>query len=197
MSFEIVTFGDPVLRVVAEPVSRVTVEFKGLADGMIDSMHAAEGIGLAAQQVGRTSAVCVIDIPPELDVETEGGERLNPGVEMPLIMFNPRIVTRGADLLRRDEGCLSFPGIHAPVERNLEIEVAFVDGKGTSRTFRCRGLLARAVQHELDHLGGVLLVDRMSPMKKISMAGKLRRLREETEERLQERKSRAHPERRM
>lgn len=188
MSFEIVTFGDPVLRVRATPVARVTVEAKQLVDGMMDAMHAAEGIGLAAQQVARTVSVCVIDIPVELDVEGDGGSRLNPDVQMPLVMFNPKIVSRGGDFTRRDEGCLSFPGIHSAVQRSFEVEVAFVDLKGELRTLRCRGLLARAVQHELDHLDGVLLVDRMSPVKKISMAGKLKRLREETAERLQERK---------
>lgn len=188
MSFEIVTFGDPVLRVRATPVARITPEFKQLVDGMMDTMHAAEGIGLAAQQVARTVSVCVIDIPAELDVEQEGGPRLNPDVQMPLVMFNPKILSRDGAFTRRDEGCLSFPGIHSAVQRSVEVEVAFVDWKGESKTLRCRGLLARAVQHELDHLDGVLLVDRMSPVKKISMAGKLKRLREEREELLLERK---------
>lgn len=189
MSFEIVTFGDPVLRARAAPVVRITPEFKRLADGMLVTMHEAEGVGLAAQQVGRTDSLCVIHVPPELDVVEEGGPRLHPGLEMPLIMFNPRIVVRGEESTRRDEGCLSFPGIHTAVPRSAEVEVAYTDWKGESRTLTCRGLLARAVQHELDHLDGILLVDRMSPVKKISMAGKLKRLREETEERLQERKA--------
>jgi peptide deformylase len=189
MSFEIVTFGDPILRARANPVVRVTSETKHLVDGMMEAMHAAEGIGLAAQQVARTVSVCVIDIPPELDVEEEGGPPLNPGIAMPLVMFNPKILSKGAAMTRRDEGCLSFPGIHSAVQRAVEVEVAFVDWKGELKTLRCRGLLARAVQHELDHLDGVLLVDRISPVKKISMAGKLKRLREETEERLHEKKT--------
>lgn len=191
MSFEIVTFGDPVLRVRAATVDRVTPEYKRLVDGMMDTMHEAEGVGLAAQQVGRTVSLCVIDIPVELDVAEEGGSRLNPDVQMPLVMFNPKIVTRGGEVSRRDEGCLSFPGIHTSVQRSAEVEVAFVDWKGEVQTLRCRGLLARAVQHELDHLDGVLLVDRMSPVKKISMAGKLKRLREETAERMEARKASA------
>lgn len=184
MSFEIVTFGDPVLRVRAESVSRVTSEVKTLADGMLDTMHEADGVGLAAQQVGKTLSLCVIDIPPELDVKPEGEGRLHPDIQMPLIMFNPKIIARSGDVERRDEGCLSFPGIHSGVQRSLEVEVSFVNWKGELQTLRCQGLLARAVQHELDHLDGILLVDRMSPVKKISMAGKLKRLREETEERL-------------
>lgn len=188
MSFEIVTFGDPVLRVRANPVSRVTGELKQMVDGMVDTMHSVEGLGLAAQQVGRIDSVCVIHVPPELDVAEEGGPRLNPGIEMPLIMFNPQIVSLGKDQVRRDEGCLSFPGIYSAVMRSGSLEVAYTDWKGESRSLICHGLLARAVQHELDHLAGVLLVDRMSPVKKISLAGKLKRLREETEERIQERK---------
>jgi peptide deformylase len=184
MSFEIVTFGDPILRVRAESVARVTVEYKRLVDGMMDTMHAAEGVGLAAQQIGRAVSVCVVDIPVELDVAEEGGPRLNPDIEMPLIMFNPKITNHGAELARRDEGCLSFPGIHTGVQRSVELDVTFVDYKGEVRSLHCRGLLARAVQHELDHLAGVLLVDRMSPVKKISMAGKLKRLKEETAERM-------------
>jgi len=195
MSFEIVTFGDPVLRIRSSPVSRVTTEFKRLADGMMETMFEAEGVGLAAQQVGRTDSLCVIHIPPELDVEEEGGSRLNPDVEMPLIMFNPKIVLRGGEVTRRDEGCLSFPGIHTAVQRVREVDVAYVDWKGELITLHCRGLLARAVQHELDHLDGVLLVDRMSPVKKISMAGKLKSLRQETEERLLAKKSAPAPQR--
>jgi peptide deformylase len=191
MSFEIVTFGDPILRVVAEPIARVTVEYKRLVDGMMETMHAAEGVGLAAQQIGRAVSVCVVDIPVELDVAEEGGARLNPEVEMPLVMFNPKILVRGGELERRDEGCLSFPGIHTGVQRAAEVDVTFVDWKGVVRTLHCHGLLARAVQHELDHLAGVLLVDRMSPVKKISLAGKLKRLRAETAERMQEKKAMA------
>jgi len=191
MNFEIVTFGDPILRVRAESVTRVTMEYKRFVDGMMETMHAADGVGLAAQQVGRAVSVCVVDIPPGMDVEQEGGERLNPDIEMPLIMFNPKIMAQSGDISRRDEGCLSFPGIHTGVQRAVEVDVTFVDWKGDVRSIHCRGLLARAVQHELDHLAGVLLVDRMSPVKKISMAGKLKRLRAETEERMLEKKAMA------
>jgi peptide deformylase len=180
MKFEIATFGDPVLRVKAAPVADVTADLKRTADGMMETMHAAEGVGLAAQQVGQTVSLCVIDIPPEMDVAQEHGPRLNPDVEMPLIMFNPVILERKGGHEKRDEGCLSFPGIHTSVQRSAEVTVTFVDWKGMKRTLQCRGLLARAVQHELDHLDGVLLVDRMSAVKKISLAGQLKRLREES-----------------
>ncbi len=181
MRFEIVTFGDPVLRVKSSPVESVTAELKRVADGMMETMYAAEGLGLAAQQVGRTIAMCVIDIPPAMDMAEDGHTRLNPDAPMPLILFNPRIVARGRELARREEGCLSFPGIHTAVQRAAEVDVEFVDWKGEVRVLHCKGLLARAVQHELDHLDGVLLVDRMSAVKKISLAGQLKRLRIRTE----------------
>ncbi len=181
MKYDIVTFGDPILRVKSSPVAGVTLALKRVADGMMETMYAAEGLGLAAQQVGQTAAMCVIDVPPELDLSEDGETRLNPDIEMPLIMFNPRIVAQVKELARRDEGCLSFPGIHSMVQRSAEVDVEFVDWRGEVRVLHCKGLLARAVQHELDHLGGVLLVDRLSPVKKISLAGQLKRLRLKTE----------------
>lgn len=180
MKCDILTFGAPVLRVKATPVADITTPLKRLVDDMMETMYGAEGVGLAAQQIGQTMAVCVIDIPPELDVAQEGGERLNPDIAMPLVMFNPRIVARGGQAERRDEGCLSFPGIHTAVQRAIEVTVSFIDWKGNPQTLVCRGMLARAVQHELDHLDGVLLFDRMSAVKKISLAGQLKRLREES-----------------
>lgn len=184
MKYEIVKFGDPVLRAKSVPVEAVTSSLKHLADSMMETMYAAEGLGLAAQQVGMTAALCVIDIPPELDTSEDGQTRLNSEIPMPLIMFNPRITSRSETLNRRDEGCLSFPGIHSSVQRSYEVDVEFVDWRGEVRRLRCKGLLARAVQHELDHLEGVLLVDRLSAVKKISLAGQLKRLRNETSERL-------------
>jgi peptide deformylase len=185
MKYDIVTFGDPVLRVKSSPVAEVTPLLKRVADGMMETMYAAEGLGLAAQQVGKTAAMCVIDVPPELDMAEDGQTRLNPDVEMPLIMFNPTITARVKDLVRRDEGCLSFPGIHSSVQRSAEVDVEFVDWRGAVKRLHCRGLLARAVQHEMDHLDGVLLVDRLSSVKKISLAGQLKRLRLKTEARLE------------
>lgn len=184
MKYEIVTFGDPVLRVKSTPVSSVTQALKRVADGMMETMYAAEGLGLAAQQVGETVSMCVIDVPPDMDLAEDGATRLNPGIEMPLIMFNPRILSRISEMVKRDEGCLSFPGIHTMVQRAGAVDVEFVDWRGDVKVLHCRGLLARAVQHELDHLDGVLLVDRMSPVKKISLAGQLKRLRLTTESRM-------------
>jgi peptide deformylase len=101
---------------------------------------------------------------------------------MPLVMFNPEIAARSGELQRCDEGCLSFPDIHTPVARPGRVTAVFLNYRGEKQTLEACGLLARAIQHELDHLNGTLLVDRMSPIKKISLSGQLKRLKHEGEE---------------
>lgn len=180
MKRKIRTYGDPVLRQRAQPVTAVTDALRQMADDLLETMYAARGLGLAAQQVGETCALCVIDVPAELDVEEEEGPRMNPDVVMPLTLFNPVIRHESTLKISCDEGCLSFPDIHIPVRRAAEVTVTFTDREGRVVELVARGLLARAIQHELDHLGGVLLVDRMSPVKKISLSGQLKKLKKET-----------------
>ena len=179
MKYEILTYGHPVLRVRAQPAERVTKALHRLAEDMLETMYAGNGVGLAAQQIGQTLSICVIDVPPDHDVETEGGARLNPHVALPLIMVNPEIVAVDKARERSEEGCLSFPGIHVAVERALRVTSVFLIWKGERQTIDVRGFLARAIQHELDHLHGVLLVDRMSVVKKVSLSGQLKRLKAE------------------
>ncbi len=183
MNFEVVTYGDSVLRKKAEPVKAFNADLRSLALDMIRTMHAANGVGLAAEQVGRTCSLCVIDVPPAADVEGEGGPRLNPMAPMPLIMANPRITARAGEM-EGDEGCLSFPAIYGPVKRAYEVTVEYQDLDGIQRALTVRGLLSRAVQHELDHLRGVLLIDHFSVPRKLSLALSLKRLKKETQERL-------------
>ncbi|NLE65805.1 MAG: peptide deformylase [Lentisphaerae bacterium] len=183
MKLKLCTYGNPVLREPAAPVAEITGKLKSLAEGMFEVMYAKKGLGLAAQQVGQTVQVCVIDVPPEADMDKQGGARLNPGVAMPLVMFNPALVEkRGSN--NGSEGCLSVPELYAPVLRAEEVTVEYVDLAGERRRLTARGMLARAIQHEMDHLDGVLFVDRMSAIKKISLAGTLRRMKREMEERL-------------
>lgn len=180
MKLEIVTYGSPVLRQRSQPVSVITDDLLRLADDMLETMYAANGLGLAAQQVGQTCSLCVIDVPPALDVEEENGPRQNPDIVMPLVLFNPEICSESSQRESREEGCLSFPEIHAPVKRAVEVTVRFMDRTGAQQNMTARGWLARAIQHELDHLHAVLLVDRMSPVKKISLSGQLKRLKKES-----------------
>lgn len=180
MKLKIRTYGDPILRKRAQPVAAVTDDLRRLADDLLETMYSARGLGLAAQQVGETCALCVIDVPATMDVEEEQGPRSNPEVAMPLVLFNPIIRRESSKKNSCDEGCLSFPDIHCSVRRADEVTVAYIDREGRAVELTARDLLARAIQHELDHLAGVLLVDRMSPVKKISLSGQLKTLKRET-----------------
>ena len=173
MVLPVVIFGNEILRQKAVPVAEITETVRQLVKDMLESMYASKGVGLAAEQVGRTESVCVIDVPHEAEKETCREE--NAGIPMPLILINPEI-TALEGKQRNEEGCLSFPEIGAPITRADKVTVAYTDLKGVRQTVSARGLLSRAIQHETDHLNGVLLVDRMSAMQKMSVAGQLKRL---------------------
>ena len=180
MKYRFCTYGDPVLRQKAEIIRRIDGAIKALSGDMLKIMNDRKGVGLAAQQIGQTIQICVVNIPLDMDVTVPGGPRLNPDVTFPLIMLNPVLVAKnGAQ--RETEGCLSVPEIWAPVNRAAEVTMTFLDIQGVQRKLHARGMLARAIQHEMDHLHGVLFVDRVSPVKKITLAGKLKRLRKEKE----------------
>ncbi len=178
MEYEILTYGNKLLRCKSTPVEEVTDEIRVLAQDMLKTMYASDGLGLAAEQVGRDEAICVIDIPPMRDEETGTPMRENPDVRMPLVLVNPRIIERDGEQVG-SEGCLSFPGIFVSVKRAEAVTVEFLDMENEPRSVHATGLLARAIQHELDHLDGVLLVDRMSPVQKVAVAGKLKKLRKQ------------------
>lgn len=175
MASPITTYGNPVLRKKSEPVNAVTDELRSLADRMLGIMVSAEGIGLAAEQIGRTESLFVLDIPARADQDAEG-RPLNPGIQMPLIVFNPEIIGASEETDVVEEGCLSFPGIQVAVTRPKEIVLRYLDRDGAEQTLSAKGLLARAIQHENDHLNGVLLVDHMSAVEKILKAGRLKQL---------------------
>ncbi len=156
-------------------------DLRRMANDMLETMYEANGIGLAAQQVGSTTPVCVLDVPPQADLDAEG-EPLNPDVPMPLVLVDPTIVEASDDRENGEEGCLSFPDIVLPVRRAAEIAVRYRDVDGAEKALEARGLLARAIQHEIDHLDGVLFIDHVPPVKKISISGRLKRLRRETEQ---------------
>ena len=167
MASPICIYGNPVLRTPSERVEAVTDQIRALADRMLGIMYSAEGIGLAAEQIGQTESVFVLDIPPQADQDKQGRPN-NPIAQMPLVFINPEIIGSSDELVSADEGCLSFPKLYVPVTRPAEVVVRFLDRNGNEQMLNAKGLLARAIQHELDHLNGVLLVDHMSA------AGKLR-----------------------
>ena len=181
MKLAIRNYGDPILRAHALPVAHVTDELRALAMDMIAAMRTENGVGLAAEQIGRREAVIVAELPSDYDTATEGGPRLHPDIEMPWVLFNPEIISTSAETLSALEGCLSFPDITAPVTRAVEITVRYLDMSGKPQERVLRKFLARVIQHECDHLHGVLLVDHMSSIKKISLRGQLKRLKQDTE----------------
>ncbi len=174
MVLPIVKYGDKVLREKSRPVTSVTPALRKLAEDMIETMHAAEGVGLAAQQVGRREALFVVDVPPECmkDLEVRA---FNAPIRMPLVAFNP-VILASEGSQRDTEGCLSFPGMSGSVTRPFEVTLSSLDIDGNPQVVNARGLLARAILHEFDHLNGVLYVDHLSAVEKLTMAGKLKKL---------------------
>lgn len=173
MKLPIVHYGSPVLRKQAVFVPAVTKDLRRLAVDMLETMYAAKGVGLAAQQVGRLESVCVIDVPADCDEEPD--RSFNAAVPMPLVMFNPSIVSTSGEQ-EGDEGCLSFPKIGCKVKRPAETTAAYTDIDGVHKTITVRGFLARAVLHETDHLAGVLFIDRADPESLRKAAAKLEKL---------------------
>ena len=164
-------------------VKEVNDEIRVLAHEMLETMYLEKGVGLAAEQVGHNERLFVVDIPAEGDVDDDG-VRENPEVAMPLVFINPGIIGHGDEVQIGQEGCLSFPEIFANVERWYEVDAAYTDLEGARQTLHAKGLLARAIQHELDHLDGILLIDRMSHVKKVALSGKLKRLSKKTKQAL-------------
>ena len=144
------TLGDQVLRQSAKRISKVDETVRELARDMLRSMYTAHGIGLAAPQVGVSKQLLVIDLDPEN------------AATPPMVLVNPEIGSASASLDTYEEGCLSIPGVYLSVVRPSTIEVSFRDEHGRPRRLKADGLLARCIQHEMDHLSGVLFVDRVT-----------------------------------
>jgi peptide deformylase len=164
MSLRIVQYNEPVLHRKGVKVERFDRALQELAEQMVETMHQAAGIGLAAQQVGQAIQLCVIDLrDTDADFKWEfDGARPPLELFMPLALANPEITTaRGTADTVYEEGCLSFPNIRGDVKRPDKISVKFQDQHGVPHTLTCDGLLARCVQHEVDHLNGILFIERM------------------------------------
>ncbi len=156
---------DPRLRQVSQPVDKVDDMVRRLMDDMLETMYAAPGVGLSAIQVGIAKRIVVIDAAKDPDPPS------------PLRLVNPEIVWRSEAIVPHEEGCLSFPEQYEEVERSSEVRVRYVDENGEIRQLETDGLLAIAVQHELDHLDGVLLVDHVSKMKRNIIMRRMKKAR--------------------
>ncbi len=152
---EIKILGDPVLREPAVEVEELDDEVRALVEDMLETMYHAEGIGLAAPQIGISRRVIVVDLR---DSDEEGVG--------PVALINPTVVESGKKADKAPEGCLSIPGMEEVVERPETVTVEGLDPDGNPFSMQMSGLLSRAIQHEIDHLDGVLFIDRLSPLKR-------------------------------
>jgi peptide deformylase len=181
MILEVVKYGNPVLRAKGLEIKKGDDKLKQLAADMLDTMHAHHGVGLAAQQVGVPLQITVIDVagiedrPSAMFID---GEPVKLEEHMPLVLLNPKLKL-SAEKETANEGCLSFPDMTAEVTRASGVRCTANRMDGSEFTFEATGLLARALQHETDHLHGVLFIDRMSSAAKASLAGRLKRLQRE------------------
>ena len=158
--------GDPVLRRKADEVPEITPEIRDLIEAMFATMYAEEGVGLAAPQVGRSLRVFVIDV----EAEEEGGPRVKQA------FVNPVIRERSGEIVG-EEGCLSIPGLRADVKRAARVVVEATDADGKPFRIEAEGLVARALQHEQDHLDGILFLDRLGPITRRLLEAKWKRVR--------------------
>jgi peptide deformylase len=178
----VIKYGTPVLRHKGERIDAVTPTIKKLIADMLETMYASKGIGLAAQQIGLAVQLAVIDLrgvtdrPSSLEKE---GKPADVHQFMPLVLINPKITPVGQPVTG-PEGCLSFPEIYADITRPDVVDVEALDAEGHSMTFRCGGLLSRVIQHETDHLNGILFIDRMDRKTKEEIRPELEELQLET-----------------
>jgi peptide deformylase len=181
MKLPIVLYGDPVLRVKGKRVTKIDARVRELAESMIETMQGANGVGLAAQQVGEALQLTVLDLsgveerPSTMKLN---GTEVEPKTSMPLVLLNPELVL-SKETASEVEGCLSFPEITAEIPR-AEMVVARAENlEGERIEIEATGLLARALQHEVDHLNGILFIDRMSAATKVALRSRLRKMHRE------------------
>src|SRR3954447_787809 len=182
MILKVVKYGHPALRKKGARINEITPTIKKLIADMFETMYAHKGVGLAAQQVGVALQLTVIDVrgvtdrPSTLELD---GAPADVHEFMPIVLINPEITPVGKPAAG-PEGCLSFPEIFADIIRPEVVDVKALNAEGNPIAFRCGGLLARAVQHETDHLHGVLFIDRMTKAEKESLREELLELQDET-----------------
>lgn len=182
MSLAIVHYNAPVLRQKGAPITTFDAALAKLAADMVLTMHAAHGIGLAAQQIGRALQLCVIDLREtdrDFSWELDGSQ---PPLEliMPMILANPQVELLPSAKTLYEEGCLSFPDIRGDVPRPDLVRVTFQDAQGTRHTLVCNGLFGRCIQHEVDHLNGTLFIDRMDKSTRRPLERAIKALAEKT-----------------
>ncbi|HVI83591.1 MAG TPA: peptide deformylase [Chthoniobacterales bacterium] len=183
MRLSILQYGNPILRAKGKRIGEIDERIRELARNMVETMHAANGVGLAAQQVGEAIQLTVLDVSQIEDRPTSmklNGDQIDPKSAMPLVLVNPQ-VELGRETEMGTEGCLSFPEITGEIGRAKSITVRARNLSGEAIEIETGGFLARAIQHEVDHLNGILFIDRMSSAAKASLASRLKRLQKEAQ----------------
>lgn len=178
----ILQYGDPMLRAKGKRIDKIDNHIRELAANMLETMHAANGVGLAAQQVGEALQLTVLDVSEAEDRPSTlsfNGDDVDPKARMPLVLINPQI-TLSDQIDTSTEGCLSFPEITGEIARAESVVARAETLEGDTIEIEASGLLARALQHEFDHLNGILFIDRMSSVAKAALASRLKRLQKET-----------------
>jgi peptide deformylase len=182
MKLPILQYGDPVLRAKGKRVQEINDRIRELVADMIEAMHAANGVGLAAQQVGEPLQLTVLDVSQVEDRPSTmklNGEDIDLKSAMPIVLINPEI-TLSEETEVGVEGCLSFPDITGDIERAKSVVAQAETLDGKTVRIEAGGLLARAIQHEVDHLNGILFIDRMNSAAKAALSSRLKRLQKET-----------------
>ena len=158
---KIITEPDTILREKSVSIEKVDNELRGLMDDMLETMYAAPGIGLAGVQVGILKRLIVIDVSKDNEKKS------------PLFLINPEIISKSSNTSVYEEGCLSLPGYFAEIERPNECQIEYIDYHGKKKEMKASGLLATCIQHEVDHLNGILFIDYLSKLKRDMVIKKL------------------------
>ena len=182
MKLPILQYGDPILRVRGKRIEKIDERIREFIQNMIETMHAANGVGLAAQQVGEALQLTVLDVSQVEDRPSTmklNGEDVDPKAAMPLVLINPELKLAGETELAT-EACLSFPEITGGIERAKLVIARAQTLDGSEIEIEASGLLGRAIQHEVDHLNGILFIDRMNSAAKAALSSRLKRMQKET-----------------
>jgi peptide deformylase len=182
MKLPILQYGDPILRAKGKRIEKIDERIRELTQNMIETMHAANGVGLAAQQVGEALQLTVLDVSQVEDRPSTmklNAEDVDPKAATPLVLINPELKLTGETELAT-EACLSFPEITGEIERAKSVIARARTLDGSEIEIEASGLLGRAIQHEVDHLNGILFIDRMNSATKAALSSRLKRMQKET-----------------
>ena len=182
MKLPILQYGDPILRMRGKRLEKIDERIREITQNMIETMHAANGVGLAAQQVGEALQLTVLDVSQVEDRPSAmklNGEDVDPKAAMPLVLINPELKLAGETELAT-EACLSFPELTGEIERPKSVLARARTLDWNEIEIEASGLLGRAIQHEVDHLNGILFIDRMNSAAKAALSSRLKRMQKET-----------------